>query len=87
MTRHDAINRIKTLEAQKITLRDQLHAPRVHSASIGSEGGNKSYTNLSADEIKKQIKDCNEEIADLRAKLKGTVASFRVPKIGKWVLG
>lgn len=85
MTRHDAINRIKTLEARKIALEDQLLDVDAQSATISSDGGSRSYTNRAVSDIKTKIAYCNREIARLRAKLDGM--ALDAPKTVKVVLG
>ena len=87
MTRYDAISRIKTLEARKIALEDQLLCVDAQSASISSDGGSRSYTNRAVADIKAKIAYCKREISRLRTRLNGAASTLDVPKTLKVVLG
>jgi len=71
MTREEAQQRIKTLEARRQALVDQLTETDAASASVSSGSGSKSYSNRSVAEIERKIRYCSREIARLSAMLAG----------------
>jgi hypothetical protein len=71
MTRAEALNRKRKLEAQLERLEDQLLSVDVTSATLSTGDGSNSYTNRSVDDIKKKIVYCKREIAKLEGLLAG----------------
>ena len=71
MTRAEAINRKRKLEAHLEQLEDQLLSVDVTSATLSTGDGSNSYTNRSVDDIKKKITYCKREIAKLGDMLAG----------------
>ena len=71
MTRAEALNRKRKLEAHLEQLEDQLLSVDVTSATLSTGDGSNSYTNRSVDDIKKKITYCKREIAKLGDMLAG----------------
>lgn len=71
MTRAEALNRKRKLEAQLERLEDQLLSVDVTSATLSTGDGSNSYTNRAVDDIKKKITYCKREIAKLDGLLAG----------------
>ena len=71
MTRAEALNRKRKLEAQLERLEDQLLSVDVTSATLSTGDGSNSYTNRSVDDIKKKTNYCKRQIAKLGDMLAG----------------
>ena len=79
MTRQQAIDMKRELEANRQELVRHLSAVDAQSASLSVGGGSKSYTNRSVADIKAKIKFIDGEIARLDAML-GTAPDRSQPQ-------